>query len=225
MAKGACGTTTMNGTIRPADPFNAEWVTALLLGALAVLAITNLSSPRKWRLLSQAMFRMRLGRQALREEIDLRDRTFLGLMLVSVALLSLFGWQGLSLAGPASPVPYLQLFGTILAVLLSHSLLLRAIAWVFNTDHGLGEHLSTGLLLFILTGMAILPIVVLFAYRPAWRQELLVAGLGVIVLLLVYRWVRAVWIGLGEGTPFRYIILYLCTAEVVPVLLLIRAFR
>ena len=42
---------------------------------------------------------------------------------------------------------------------------------------------------------------------------------------LAYRWLRGVWIGLGEGVPLRYIILYFCAAELMPVLLAVHAWR
>src|SRR5690606_11858539 len=38
--------------LRTLDPLNAEWVTIVLLLVLAALAFTNMSSPRKWRLLA-----------------------------------------------------------------------------------------------------------------------------------------------------------------------------
>ncbi len=90
---------------------------------------------------------------------------------------------------------------------------------------GVEEYLYTGFLIFILTGMAMLPLVVLIAYRSAWRPGLILAGVVVLVLLLLYRWLRGAWIGMGEGVPLRYIILYFCAAELLPVLLAIDHWR
>lgn len=205
--------------LRTIDPLNAEWVTIVLLGVFVALAVTNVSSPRKWRLLLQAMFSMRLGRQALREEIDLQDRTLLGLILVSVAVLGLFIWQAGSLLVPTEVRSFPYLAGIVLLVLLAQGLLLRTLASLAGTDRGIGEYLSTGLLLFILTGVSLLPVVVLVSYRSAWRPTLLVVGGTIILLLLLYRWIRGTWVGLAEGVPLRYLILYLCAAEAAPALL------
>jgi hypothetical protein len=71
----------------------------------------------------------------------------------------------------------------------------------------------------------LLPIVLVFAYRSAWRMEMMWTGAVVVGLLLVYRWLRALWIGVGEAVPLRYIILYLCDAEVAPILLVRVALR
>jgi len=209
--------------LRTLDPLNAEWVTVVLLLVLTALAFTNISSPRKWRLLAQAMFSMRLGRQTLREEIDLQDRTLIGLLLVAVAVLAMFLYQGAVLLVPGGGYSFIYLATIVLVLLLAQGFLLRAVAALAGTDRGITEYLSTGLLLFILTGVSLLPVVALMAYHSAWRSGLLVAGAFVIVLLLLYRWIRGAWVGLAEGVPLRYLILYLCAAEAAPALLLVHA--
>ena len=205
--------------LRQADPLSAEWVTVVLLVVVFLMALINMSSPRKWRLLGRSMFSMRLGRQALREEMDLQDRAFLGLLLVATGVLALFGWQAFTVQGIAPVFPFLV--ALVLGVILAHYLVLRAIGALMRVSAGVEEYLYTGFLLFILTGMAMLPVVVLIAYRPACRPGLILAGVVVLVLLLLYRWLRGAWIGMGEGVPLRYIMLYFCAAELLPVLLVI----
>jgi len=209
---------------RAVDPLSAEWVMLILLAVCVLLAATNFSSPRKWRLLSQAMFRMRLGRQALREEVDLQDRTLIGLLLAAAGVSALFAWQSMSVGGGTVPA-YLVLLGLVAGTVIVQSLLLSVIGALLHVDHGLGEYLYTGLLLFVLLGAALLPLTVLIAYHAEWRQGALAVGGVAIGLLLLYRWVRGAWIGVGEGVPIRYIFLYLCTAEILPVLLLLKASR
>lgn len=200
--------------LRTVDHHKAEWVTLLFVLVLAALAWTNINSPRKWRLLAQATFRMRLGKQVLREEAVLRDRTFIGLVLVAVAVLALFIWQA---AGGMDGLPgYGLLAGTIVVALLAHIIGVQLAGWLFQCDGGLQEHLTTGLLLFILTGMVLLPVTLLGAYRSEWRPGLVLVGTSLILALLLYRWVRGVGIGIGERIPLPYIILYLCAAEAVP---------
>lgn len=212
-------------SLRVVDPLGAEWVTLLLLAAVAVLAWVNISAPKQWRLLAQAMFRMRLGRQALRDEVDLQDRTFIALLGTSVAVLTLFGWQTWVLRMPAPPPSYPLLLGLVALVLVAQVLQVRLVAWLFQGDGGLDEYLTTGLLLLILLGMALLPLAVFVAFRPGLRPWALLAGSALVAALLLYRWVRGVWIGRGEGVSPGYIILYLCAAEAVPLLLLIHGLR
>lgn len=211
------------GTLRTADPLTAEWVTLVLLGVVALMALINVSSPRKWRLLGQAMFRMRLGKQALREEIDLQDRAFLGLLLVGTLVLSLFGWQALTVKGFDSGFPMLVL--AVAGMVLAHYVLLRIVGSLMRAAPGVEEYLYTGFLIFILAGMVLLPIVTFMAYQAPWRSGAMLVGAALLGLLLLYRWLRGAWIGVGEGVPLRYIILYFCAAELLPVLLVIDHWR
>ncbi len=208
---------------RTHDPLGADWVTGLFLLCFVVLAIINRAAPRTWRILGQAAFRMRLGRQTLREDVDLQDRNFLGLLLVAVAVIALFCWQ--VLAGANTTTGYGQLVGVAAGVLVAQGLLLRLLASLVRTDAGTNEYVHTGTLLFALMGVLLLPIVILIAYHEPWRNPLQVAGLALLAITVFYRWVRGAWIGLGEGVPAGYIILYFCAAEIVPVLLAYHALR
>ncbi len=209
--------------LRAADPLNAEWVTVVLLLVILLMALIQVSSPRKWRLLGRSMFSLRLGKQALREEMDLQDRAFLGLLAIGTTLLALFGWQVMELQRAGSSFP--SLVGVVLAVVLGHYMLLRILGNMLRIDHGMQEYVYTGFLLFILAGLLVLPLVVFIAYQPTWRSWAVAGGGLVLGLLLLYRWLRGVWIGLGEGVPLRYIILYFCAAELIPVLLVIDHWR
>ncbi|MBX2974175.1 MAG: DUF4271 domain-containing protein [Flavobacteriales bacterium] len=203
--------------LRVKDPLNAEWVTVVLLLVVLLMALIQVGSPRKWRLLGRSMFSMRLGRQVLREEMDLRDRAFLGLLAVGTTLLALFGYQVMTLQGAGTSFPALA--GVVVAVVLGYHVLLRMLGTLLRIDNGMQEYIYTGFLLFMLAGLVLLPLVVFIAYRPAWRTWAVAGGGIALGLLLLYRWVRGVWIGLGEGVPVRYIILYFCAAELMPVLL------
>jgi hypothetical protein len=208
---------------RVVDPLNAEWVTALLLGVVVLMMLIQVGSPRKWRLLGRSMFSMRLGKQALREEMGVRDRAFLGLLLVGTSLLALFGYQVVVLQGEEASYPLL--LGGAVAVVVVHYFVLNALGSILRIDDGVQEYIYTGFLLFILAGLVVLPMVVLIAYQPRWRDQAVAAGGFLLGLLLLYRWVRGGWIGLGEGVPVRYIILYFCAAELMPVLLVIDHLR
>lgn len=211
--------------LRGTDPLNAEWVTVLLLGLFVLLALVNAGGSRKWRLLGQTVFRMRLGRQVMREELDLQDRSILGMLVLSIGVIGLFAWQYFQWTRMPGAPSYPMVLGVAVAVVLTQGILLRVVGGLFKVDQGVAEHLYTGLLLVVLAGVALLPVVVLMAYRAEYRGTLAPLGLTVIGILLIYRWVRGTWIGVGEGVPVRYIILYFCAAEILPVLLAISALR
>lgn len=209
--------------VRAADPLSAEWVTVVLLVVVTLMVLINVGSPRKWRLLGRSMFQMRLGRQALREEMDLQDRAFIGLLVVGATVLALFAWQALTLSGRGAAFTTLIL--AVGGIVVLHYVLLRSVGLLMRSTTGVEEYLYTGFLLFILAGVLLLPLVVFMAYRAPWRSWVLMAGLVLLGFMLLYRWFRGAWIGLGEGIPIRYIILYFCAAEILPVLLAVHHWR
>lgn len=207
--------------LRANDPLNAEWVTIVLVLALALLALINVSAPRKWGVLAQALFRLRLGRQVLRDEVDLRDRALWGLLLPAVSVLALFAWQLDTLWWGAVAHGYMEWLGLVVLVIGAQLLLNAALARIIDDRGVLMEHSYTGLLLHVLAGMLLFPVVALLAYRAEWRMEVGWLGVGLLGLLLLYRWFRGGWLGLSEGASGHHILLYLCAAEVLPALLLV----
>ena len=214
----------MDGTPLAGDALGAEWTTVLLLGVFAVLAWTNRTAARKWRVLARGLFRMRLGRQLMREEIDLQDRSLLVLLGVAVVVLGLFGWQaGVVFAGwQAGFGRFLGVAGAVALAVAARFLVLRLCSFLFQADGGVGEYLYTVVLLLVATALAVLPVVVVAAYRPDARDWSLPLGGAFVGAFLLFRWARALWIGVGEAVPLRYVLLYLCAAEVMPALLVMR---
>lgn len=209
----------MEGQLRGNDPFAAEWATGVFISCLLILATINLGSPRKWRVLRQAALRLRLGRQILRDEVDTSDRNLIGLLGVATASTAMLLWQASMTLMPMYAPEYWLVFVGLGALLVLQALALKITSALARSDGGITEYLYTGTLLYAAVGIALLPIVVLAAYQPAWRGAMLGAGLILSSAGLLYRWVRGAWVGLGEGVPLRYIFIYLCAAEMLPLAL------
>lgn len=213
------------GTLRVIDPFGTAWVSVALVLVMVLLAYVNVASPRKWRLVWSSFFTLRLGRQVIREDIDLQDRTLIGLLGAALLVLALFGYQ--LAERPEAAVHGLPLFvrllGLVVAGIVAQVLLLRLINLLFQADGGLEEYLYTVVLIIVMLGLLLLPLVALMAYQPDWRPALRTFGLLLVGLTLMYRWFRAMWIGVGEGVPSRHVFLYLCTAEILPVALVVQS--
>ncbi len=215
------------GEPRTIDPLNPDWVVVLLLAVVAILAWTNVAAPRKWSLVLDGVFRTRLSQRSLREDIDLQARSMLGLLLALLAGMALFVQQALVLHGDlnAGPGAYAMVALALLALLVLQVLLLRALGWFFQGDGGLQEYAYALVLNHLVLGAALLPLAVLMAYRPALRPVLLPTGAVLAALIVVLRWGRAVFIGRSSGMPFRHIFLYLCAAEILPVLMALRTLQ
>lgn len=215
----------MEGVARAIDPLSADWVAGVLLSCMLVLAAIHMGAPRIWRLLRGATFRLRLGRQALREDAEGGNRDLLGLQAVAAGSLGLLLWQAARVLVGASPPAYMYVALGTAAVMAGQSAALRLAGWLARADAGIAEFRFTGMLLWIALGIGLLPVLALSAYHPEWRVALLRLGLGALALGFGYRWLRAMAIGMGEGVPLRYVLLYLCAAEILPLALALRALR
>ena len=215
----------MEGAERVVDPLSADWVSLLLLACLLVLTTINVGSPRNWRVLRQSVWRLRMGQQTLREEVDLRDRNVLGLLIVAAVSIALFLWQTGTWQGMAYMPSLVALVSSIIVLLLAQNIMLWTVSVLANADGGASEYLFSGSLLIASLGIVLLPLTALMAFQPAWRDTLLVIGLGLMAAMLLYRWVRGVLIGMGQGVSPGYIFIYLCAAEIMPLLLALHALQ
>ena len=209
--------------LRAIDPLGAGWPAGVLLLACAALAWVHITAPRLWDLLMHSFATLRLGKHRVRAELDLKDRNLALLLLTSIVLIGLFGYEAVYFRGWGKPG--LETFGAVLlatAVLIfARILLLRIIGTLAEADGGLEEYVRTVVVLDVVLGLALLPVATAMAYpaQVAWRGPVCLAGIAIAGAVLLFRWVRAVAIGLGHGTPIRYVFLYLCAAEALPLAL------
>ena len=210
-----------------------DWILLVVLAALGMLGWINLVSPKKWRLLARSFLSFRLGRQALRDELDLQDRTLIGMAAMASAALSLFAYQYTVLVAHHAPGIgwWAEIFGVSMLLLVVQVLLLAVAGVLFGADPGLSEYRYMLILMHVVLGVLLLPVTATIAWphdvataasRPEemiWRSWGLRIGLGLVGLVTVFRWVRAAVLGLGEGVPLRYVFIYLCALEILPVAL------
>lgn len=206
--------------LRAVDALAPDWVAGLLLLAVGVLAWVNMVSHRQWVVLARSFGALRLGRHRMREELDVRDRTLTGLAVMSTLVIALFAYQVMLYHGWARPgfITFLWFFLAVALVLLAQLGVLEAVGTLPSRDGGLQEYLYTVVVFHVVLGLLLLPVatVMSFPAHAAWRQRAWVAGAAIIAATVLFRWVRAVVIGVGNGTPPRYIFLYLCTLEILP---------
>lgn len=215
--------------LRAIDVLGKDWVMGVLLLVVGIVAWVNMASPRQWSVIRHSFFAFRLGKQSLRDELSLQDRTLVALLMVAVILIALFSYQVVVFNGWV--VPGVAVFGRILvlvvAVLLARIFLLRGLAVLAAVDGGTSEYVHTLVTCTIVTGLVLLPVAMLIAYpyHTAWRSWLWLVGVAVAAGVLLFRWLRAAVIGIEGGVPLRYILLYLCAAEILPVALALQQAR
>ena len=206
--------------LRAIDPLGAGWLAVVVLLACGALAWVNLTAPRQWGVLLHSFASVRLGKQRVRAELDLSDRNLALLLLTAILLIGVFAYEvayfrGWGASGLAA---FGKALGLTAIVVMAQMILLRTVRALADADGGLEEYLRTVVVLNVVLGLALLPLAIAMAWPAwvAWRTPVCIAGLVLAAAVLLFRWVRAVAIGLGHGTPIRYVFIYLCAAEAMP---------
>ncbi len=218
------GTTGFEAAPRVHDVLSEGWVGLVLLSAIIVLAWTNVRARKKWALLRDGVFRLRLGQQTMRDDISLRDRGLIALIVAALALIGLFIHQTVVNSGDltAGLQAFFPILSAVVGITAAQVFVIRLTSWFFKTDPGLGEYLYTSLLLTIACGLALLPFTLIIAYQPSARNIAIIIGAVLLLGMLVYRWFRAVIIGLGHAVGPGNIFLYICASEILPAALAVQ---
>ena len=207
--------------LRAVDALSSGWLAGILLLALGILAWVNMVSPKQWPVLARSFGALRLGKHRLREDLDMRDRTLTGLVVLSTIVIAMFAYQIMLYNGWIEHgfVEFGRILLVVAVVSLAQVAFLRAISLLPTADGGTEEYLYTVILMHVVMGLLLLPVVTVmsFPWRVAWREWAWVVGAAIITLTILFRWVRAATIGLGNGVPLRYIFIYLCALEILPV--------
>ena len=102
----------------------------------------------------------------------------------------------------------------------------RILGNIFDVRDAASEYVYNVLLFNKTTGLVLFPICMLLAYARQIPPEILVwTGIVSSLLILIYRLLRVILIGVANSSvSFFYIILYLCTLEIIPFIVIIKVF-
>lgn len=114
--------------------------------------------------------------------------------------------------------------GVILLYLLK-ILVLRFLGFVFNIQKPLNQYISILYLSYFNASLLFFPIVIAFALSPAtYSYSYALLGVSALLFIFVFQFIRAATNILSQYRfPKLYLFLYLCTLEICPILILIKA--
>jgi len=207
-------------------PVGGTWIHALMFVCFTMLVLLRVFDFRRLVLLMQGFVRASSVSQTYREESALTSRVSVFLLLNFLLMGALFIWQTLGVLFHNYPAPSAVLWIAlgILAVYVVKIAGVRMLGFIFEMRESAREYIYNIILFNKTIGLFLFPVTLCLAYArqlpPMW---LIVTGLSVWGLILLYRFVRLSWIGLSvRGVSFLYIILYLCTLEILPFVVIIK---
>lgn len=207
---------------------NQWWIALALFTSFTLLVIVRVFDRRKLRQLFGGLMRASAVDVFYREEYALTGRVTVLLLLNYVIMASLFMSQALHFFGIEQKG--IHVFGLMAASLVViyfvKIIATRLLGFIFELGDTATEYMYNILLFNKAIGVLLFPFALLFAYARQIPGEYLAwGGLSVWALALIYRIFRTAQVGFAaRGISLFYLILYLCTLEIVPFVVLIKVF-
>lgn len=214
--------------IRPAINMAEDWMVFVLLFALVTIAYTRTNYPLRLARLWNSVWNVRIMRQAIREEPNTPRANllfnisfFLLSSLTIYLLLKYFQIHPLGLYGITQYI----LVVSILVMAYSIKVVgLRIVQHLADGDFGLTEYEYNVFLINRMIGLALLPLLAILIYSPIRIAQVLLVVAGVLFgVMVAYRMLRGVLNASLSGVPLFYIFFYICTLEILPVVVCVKA--
>lgn len=114
---------------------------------------------------------------------------------------------------------------TVIFLYLLKIVCLRFIGFVFEVQRALHQYISILYLSYFNASLLFIPIIIAFALSPhKYGEAYLIIGGCALLLIFIFQFIRAIINILSQYKfPKLYLFLYLCTLEICPILILIKA--
>jgi Domain of unknown function (DUF4271) len=214
--------------VRPDATLGEDWMFLVFLFSLATLAYTRANYPLRISRLWNSIWNVRILRQAIREEPNTPRANLLFnasfYLLVSLIIYLGLKWHGIHPLGTTGIVMYLLLLGCVLLAYALKAIGIRAVQYFGDNDFGLSEYEYNVFLINRGLGLALLPAAALLAYLPknTIYPLMLLAAL-LYTFMVLYRMGRGLINASQQGVPLFYIFFYICTLEILPIVVCAKA--
>jgi hypothetical protein len=216
----------------PHEKPHSLWLFALVFTAYTIYVSLRVLYSKRFRQEMGAFFTSRTVSQMMREEYALTNRVSLGLSLLFIMLVSLFLYQVFVYFGYfgaenfTGPQFYTRICGVITVVFAFKLVAVRILGVVFKMEAAANEYIFNIFLHHKALGLFLFPVTVAIAFmKNAPVRHLIITGWVIIAIVLVYRTLRALLGGVQTGGISKYyLFVYLCTLEILPLIVIIKVF-
>lgn len=204
------------------------WGAAILFFSFTLIVILRVFDYRKLMLLFNGFIRASSVSAMYREEYSFTSRISVLLLFNYLLILPLFIWQAAGYFGAVRDGlgGFLTISGILFAAYFVKIVSTKILGNIFEVKEASSEYVYNILLFNKTIGLLLFPICLLLAYARQIPPEILIwTGIVSWCLILIYRTLRIVLIGMSNSSvSFFYIILYLCTLEIIPFIVILKVF-
>ena len=204
---------------------NIDWITIHLLVSLCLIAYVQINYSKRFKQVIKAFFGNRYMHMLTKDGNIFRERISIPLVIVYLISFSLLMFLLVTqyVYQPVFSLQGLKLFSVIiLAAIITwfvKNLMINFVGNLFKNYLILTDYIHTNFVFNMIIGVLLMPIVIIAVFLPS--VEMIYVGVIIWLAVYLYRIIRQVFTGLSY-TKFSlfYRILYLCTFEIIPLLVL-----
>jgi len=206
-----------------------SWMLPVLLLILAIIAYVRVAYGRRLSRLFNSLWRIQILRQVMREELVFSHRAsvLLHFNFVLVAALAVYAWLKVtdrSIFNLEGFALYVSLAGIVAAVYILKLIITAVLRAAFKDPGLIREYLFEVFLINKAAGILLLPFALALIILNISKAHTLILIIAISALLfIVFRFVQGLRLSLDYKVSGVYIILYLCTLEILPFLVLAKA--
>lgn len=210
---------------RPNRSVSNDWLTIVIFLSLIILASIRYSYQTYLKHLLNSLFNYSTAARMFQEKNYPISHAAYRLDLIFYISLPLFLLQTISsqhIAGiQMNLAAYLKTLGIVFGFFTIKKMLYRFVGNIFETRPETEEYLFNLNNFNRITGLSLLPIVIISAYHPFGTLDFTsILGLSILLVMFLALGIRGVSILLRKQFSIFYLILYLCTLEFLPLLLI-----
>ncbi len=214
--------------VLPLPTTNDDWKVFVIVLTLLLLALARFFFSSRIGYFFRSAFGIVSFKQMEREGGFFDEALTYLLFFNYLVVFSILLWLTLDFFNASPGLELLNPFLLFVAILLLcsaffmvKSLLLGVAAWVFDTKMATSAYLKNIFLFNQIAGIALLPLVIYLSYNPSVQ--------GFVITWLMWMFINLIKIGRGAMVGYKvsafsgyYLILYLCSVELAPFLLIIK---
>jgi len=196
-----------------------DWIFLLLILGTSMIAYVISVHRKRSNMLAKTFINWKLSKQIIRYEKVYSHPVNIALNINFIISVSLFAVLALKLLNP-DKFNIQNHFPQVLGLLLLYGLFKitshKFMAWIFQLQELIEEYIFQLNLINKYTGVFFLILTALLIYSPLNESIILTIGASIFVILSVLQLSRGVMIGIQKVKNLFFIILYLCTLEILP---------
>lgn len=211
-------------------PATDSWLIIIFFIALGLFAYVRMNYPKRLSQLFKAALNMGSAREIMREENPLGQRASIILSIIFLLLMPVLIYQAITIYHPeisnsSGIVLYLKITGILLLIYALKLIVLRATGIALKANSAVSEYTFNIFLLSQVSGLFILPIVVLLTYSLFSPAPLLAIGFLIFLFAYIVRIFRGFGMSLGRpGLSSLHLFYYFCALELVPAIILTKVY-